>query len=103
MRYFSITYYKKATGQFDESIKILKNLKTRDVSEASVIMDFRDQKIIKATIDGDVVAKDWDTIVSYYYEHYKNVMERLFHENGHALPTEKVEVSVEDETITEVN
>jgi plasmid rolling circle replication initiator protein Rep len=93
MRYFSITYYKKANGQFDESVKILKNLKTKDVSEANLIMDFRDQKIIKAIIESSVVTKDWDTIVGYYYEHYKNVMERLFSENGHSLPEKTEELT----------
>jgi hypothetical protein len=31
------------------------------------------------------VPKDWDKIVSYYYQHYAHTIERLFEENGHPL------------------
>jgi hypothetical protein len=31
------------------------------------------------------VPKDWDRIVSYYYQHYAHTIERLFEENGHPL------------------
>jgi hypothetical protein len=40
-------------------------------------------------IDGKSMPRDWDTIVSYYYEHYKSIMERLFKENGHELKMEE--------------
>jgi hypothetical protein len=34
---------------------------------------------------GITANKDWDTVVSYYYQHYAATIERLFQENGHAL------------------
>jgi hypothetical protein len=37
-------------------------------------------------VAGLSATKDWDTIVSYYYKHYAATIERLFEENGHALP-----------------
>jgi hypothetical protein len=36
-------------------------------------------------MSGTVVPKDWDRIVSYYYQHYANIIERLFTENGHPI------------------
>ena len=34
---------------------------------------------------GTTVPKDWERIVSYYYEHYSATIERLFIENGYEL------------------
>jgi hypothetical protein len=36
-------------------------------------------------VGGITANKDWDTIVSYYYQHYSATIERLFQENGHAI------------------
>jgi len=91
MRYLTITYVTKANGQIDETTAVVKNLKTRDWQTANVILDFQLQRVEKCTMNGVVVPKDWDRIVSYYYQHYANTMERLFHENGHALPEKPAE------------
>jgi hypothetical protein len=40
-------------------------------------------------MDGVVVPKDWDKIVSYYYKHYASTIERLFTENGHEIKMEE--------------
>lgn len=34
---------------------------------------------------GTTVPKNWDRIVSYYYQHYAATIERLFQENGHKV------------------
>lgn len=96
MRYLTLTYYRQATGRIDEAMQVTKRLRQRDWQSASVILDFKDQKVLKCSIDGKVVDKDWDRIVSYYYEYYANIIERLFVENGHATPVAK-------ETPTEIN
>jgi hypothetical protein len=85
MRYLLITYVAKAGGQIDESTAVAKNLKPRDWQTANVILDFRLQQVEKCTMNGVVVPKDWDRIVSYYYQHYANIIERLFTENGHPI------------------
>jgi hypothetical protein len=36
-----------------------------------------------------VVPKDWDRIVSYYFQHYSATIERLFEENGHKIVVEQ--------------
>ena len=89
MRYLILTYYRKADGQIDETMAVSKNLKTRDIQTANVILDFRHQSVLKCSMDGKTVPKNWERIVSYYYQHYAATIERLFEENGHANPMEK--------------
>ena len=56
---------------------------------ASVILDFKKLQVVKASLNGVLVPKDFDRIVQYYYQHYENVIQRLFHENGYEVSTEK--------------
>jgi hypothetical protein len=85
MRYLILTYYRKPTGQIDEVMAVSKNLKTRDLQTANVILDFKDQKVVLASMGGEQVPRDWDRIVAYYYRHYAHTIERLFTENGHPI------------------
>ena len=84
-----LTYFKQAGGKIDEVMSLSTRVKPKDLQTASIILDFRDQVVLKCVIDGKVMPKEWDTIVSYYYEHYKAIMERLFKENGHDLQINK--------------
>ena len=38
---------------------------------------------------GVVVPKDFQRIASFYHQHYPNVIERLFKENGYEVTVEK--------------
>jgi len=89
MRYLLLTYYRKPNGQIDESMTVSNRIRDRDLSQANVILDFRDQSVLKCSMDGKTVPKNWDRIVSYYYQHYAATIERLFEENGHENPMEK--------------
>ena len=91
MRYMILTYYKKANGQIDEAIAVTKNLKTRDIQTASVIIDFKKLEIVKASMGGEQVPKDFDRIVKYYMQHYESTIKRLFNENGYEVDLEKNE------------
>ena len=88
MRYLLLTYYTKPSGQIDEVMTVTRKLKTRDWQTAKVILDFKDQKVLAASVQNMTATRDWDTIVSYYYKHYAATIERLFQENGHELPKE---------------
>jgi hypothetical protein len=90
MRYLLLTYYTKPTGQIDEVMTVAKKIKSRDWQTANVILDFKDQKVLAASVKGLTATRDWDTIVSYYYKHYAATIERMFVENGH-----KIDVDVE--------
>ena len=91
MRYLIITYYKKANGQIDEAMAVSKNLKTRDIQTANVILDFKKLEVTKASMSGLDVVKDFDTIVAYYMQHYENIITRLFNENGYQVNLDKNE------------
>lgn len=73
----------------DEIMSVAKKIKMRDLQTASVILDFKEQRVVQATLEGNTIPKNWDTIVSYYYKHYQNVIERMFIENGHANPYDR--------------
>ena len=89
MRYLLLTYYTKPSGQIDEVMTVSTKVKTRDWQTANVILDFKDQKVLLASVKGTTATRDWDTVVSYYYKHYSATIERMFTENGHELPKEQ--------------
>ena len=86
MRYLILTYFRKANGQIDEQMAVSNRVKNSDVQTANVILDFKKLAIVKCSMGNIQVNRDWDHIVSYYYQHYANVIERLFIENGHVVP-----------------
>ena len=96
MRYLIITYYRKATGQIDESTAVAKNLKMRDHQTASVILDFKKLAVVKAQLHGTSVPKDFNRIVEYYMQHYENIIKRLFEENGYEIELKKTEQEQHD-------
>jgi len=85
VRYLIITYYKKATGQIDESTAVARNLKMRDHQTASVILDFKKLAVVKAQLNGESAPKDFNRIEEYYMQHYENIIRRLFEENGYEI------------------
>ena len=89
MRYLILTYYKKPSGQIDEVMAVAKNLKTRDHATANVIIDFKKLEVVKCTMGGVAVPKDFDRIVEYYMEHYESTITRLFKENGYDVEYRK--------------
>jgi hypothetical protein len=89
MRYLLLTYYTKPSGKIDEVMTIATRIKRKDWQTTNVILDFKEQKVLLCSVAGISAKKDWDTIVGYYYKHYSATIERLFQENGHAIPTEQ--------------
>jgi hypothetical protein len=88
MRYLILTYYYQANGKIDEGMTVSNNVKRKDWQTASVILDFKECKVLKASLRDNTIPKDWDRIVGYYYPFYPAIMERLFVENGHEAPKE---------------
>jgi hypothetical protein len=85
MRYLLLTYYKKPDGKIDESMSVSRRVKPIDLQTANVILDFKKLEVVKASMSGTVVPRDWDRIVSYYHQHYASTIERLFKENGYEI------------------
>jgi hypothetical protein len=80
-----LTYYYQANGKIDEGMTVATRIRTKDSQTASVILDFKELKVIKASLRDTTIPKDWDRIVGYYYPFYPAIMERLFKENGHTV------------------
>ena len=93
MRYLILTYYRKPDGKIDESMAVSRNLKNRDIQCANVILDFKKLQVVKASMSGSQVPKDFDKIVTYYMQFYENIITRLFNENGYEVNLEKTELA----------
>ena len=100
MRYLILTYYKKPSGQVDEVMAVAKNLKTRDHQTANVILDFKTLSVLKCTMGGVQVPRDFDRIVEYYMEHYESTITRLFKENGYDVEYRKKDTETQSTEIT---
>jgi hypothetical protein len=70
---------------------VAKNLKLRDHQIANVILDFKKLEVVKCSMGGVQVPRDFDRIVDYYMEHYESTITRLFNENGYEVSFKKDE------------
>jgi hypothetical protein len=82
VRYLLITYVTRPKGNIDEVMSVSQNVKTRDLQTCNVILDFKKLEVVKATMDGNNIPKDFNRIVEYYYQYYQSTIDRLFAENG---------------------
>ena len=85
MRYLILTYYTKPSGQIDEVMAVAQSLKTRDHQTANVILDFKTLSVLKCSMGGVQVPRDFTRIVEYYMKHYESTISRLFQENGYEI------------------
>ena len=58
-----VTYMKKPTGLCDEVTDFKNNLKTKDITIAKVILDFRDKKVIKNSLNPEA---GYDDMLEFY-------------------------------------
>jgi len=103
MRYLTLTYITRPDGKIDESMSVVRNLKHRDIQTASVILDFKKLQVVKCSMNGVVVPRDWDRIVTYYHQHYASTIERLFNENGYDIVKPETTAKEPDEESTNTN
>ena len=85
MRYLTMTYVTRANGKIDEVMAVTRNIKRSDLQTCNVILDFKKLFVVKCSMNGTVVPRDWDRVVSYYHQHYASTIERLFNENGYEI------------------
>jgi hypothetical protein len=77
MRYLCITYVRKPGGQIDEQVTFTKEIKTRDLQQHNVIIDYSLQKVVKCVIEGKMVPTSFEIMHDYYKKIYPNVVEQL--------------------------
>lgn len=86
MRYMIINYYRRPSGQTDEVVTIAKRTRNCDLQSAAVILDFETRSVVKCSLDGTVVPKNWNKIRDFYHQHYHQTiddLEKLHNEKNH--------------------
>ena len=61
----------------DEVVSVSKKIKLRDSQSSAVILDFKTQQVIQASMDGVTVPKDWGRIRDFYHQHYARLVDDL--------------------------
>ena len=82
MRYFTITFVKRPNGQIDEETQTVNRLKNKDLISANVILDFKDEKIVKCRMTEGNIPVDWNTVIGYYSKHYGDTFAQLVRANA---------------------
>ena len=77
MRYLLISFLRKRAGQIDEMVSVAKRVRTSDMNNANVILDFADKKVVKCIIEGKNHDTTFDKMRDYYQRVYPNLVEQL--------------------------
>ena len=62
-RYMLVTYLQKPNGLWDELTDFKNNLKIKDITTAKVILDFRDKKVVKNSLNPEA---GYDDMLEFY-------------------------------------
>lgn len=88
MRYMIVKYFRRPSGKMDESMTVATRIRDQELQTAAVIVDFGTRRVIKASFDGAVVPKDFDRVVGYYQQHYRDHIQQLLDANGVTLASQ---------------
>lgn len=91
MRYLLISFLRKRAGQIDEMVSVSKRVRTSDMTNANVILDFADKKVLKCVIEGQNHDTTFEKMREYYVRVYPNLIEQLEKEAGITKDREKLE------------
>ena len=94
MRYLIISFLRRRGGQIDEMVSTGKRVRTSDMENANVILDFADKKIVKCLIEGKPHDGDFDKMRDYYNRVYPNLIEQLEREASITKDREKLEAKL---------
>ena len=76
VRYFVVTYYLKADGQYDEVIQTVTTIGKTLQRTANVILDFKKREVVKARLE-QPIERDWNIIRDYYNKIYGQIIGEL--------------------------
>jgi hypothetical protein len=82
MRYLVVSFLRKRAGQIDEIVSVSKRVRTSDMNDANVILDFADKKVVKCIIEGKNHDTTFDKMRDYYHRVYPNLVDQLEREAG---------------------
>lgn len=72
-----ISFLRKRAGQIDEMVSVTKRVRTSDMNNANVILDFADKKVVKCIIEGKEHDTTFEKMREYYVKIYPNLVEQL--------------------------
>lgn len=77
MRYLFLSFIRKPNGQIDESVSVGKRVRDSDLTNANVIIDFADKKVVKCVIEGKTHDTTFERMRDYYNKIYPNLISQL--------------------------
>jgi hypothetical protein len=77
MRYLLISFFRKKGGQIDEMVSVSKQVKTSDLQNSNIIMDFGTKKLDKCVIEGKEHDTTFDKLRDYYAKVYPQLVSQL--------------------------
>jgi len=89
MRYLLISYLRKMNGQIDEMVNVSKRVRTSDLNNSNVILDFAENKIVKCVIEGREHDSTFEQMRNYYSKVYPQLIEQLDREAVITMEQEK--------------
>lgn len=94
MRYLIITFLRRRGGQIDEMVATAKRVRTSDMADANVILDFADKKVVKCLIEGKPHPTEFDKMREYYNRVYPTLIQQLEREASITKDREKLEAKL---------
>jgi hypothetical protein len=82
MRYLLVSFLRKRAGQIDEMVSVTKRVRTSDMNNANVILDFADKKVVKCIIENKEHNTTFEKMRDYYARIYPNLVDQLEREAG---------------------
>jgi hypothetical protein len=89
-----ISFLRKRAGQIDEMVSVTKRVRTSDMENTNVILDFAEKKIVKCLIEGKNHDTTFDKMRDYYNRVYPKVVEQLEREASITKDREKLEAKI---------
>ena len=94
MRYLLISFLRKRAGQIDEMVSVTKRVRTSDMENTNVILDFAEKKVVKCLIEGKDHDTTFDKMRDYYNRVYPKLVEQLEREASITKDREKLDAKI---------
>jgi hypothetical protein len=94
MRYLLVSFLRKRAGQIDEMVSVTKRVRTSDMENNNVILDFAEKKVVKCLIEGKEHDTTFDKMRDYYNRVYPNLVGQLEKEAGIEKDRAKLEAKL---------
>ena len=86
----------------DESVAISRNIRRNDLATASVILDFKEQAVVKASFGGQLAEKNWTAVRDYYHKFYPKYIDPIEAAHGQLAAYEADDGSLTDDQIDQI-